>query len=270
MSFLDPARSPLRAPEDGNGGGGGGNPTPNPATEPSPSMDQLLEKLTNAFSAKIDSAMGQLRKEVGDQTAGLNTRLTTVLGDLAEAAGSGGFSPPVAAVPTPVPSQPASSASPSNAAPMPADDRPVLEQIALKRRVSEAEAANNAMKQLLENTQREMRATKIEAAISQGMAGKPWASDRVIDMVSRQMASQAEIDSDGRVKIGGVDPKKHIELFWEAERWAQPAPVNAGSGASGGQRRPDGSVDLSSYNPATAGPDDLKKLLEQTRRQFGV
>lgn len=229
----------------------------------------MMESMSNNFS----KAMSDMRKEMQDSlkasTKASDDRLRLIVDDILEVTTTTQNRPAATTVPAPV----TPAAAPSTTPTVDPDEAIKLGTYASRRKMEQSEAEKRELAAQLEEMKRDNRAIKIESVINSAMAKLQWADAAVSDLISSQMIGKAEIDADGQVKIGGADPAKFISNYWEQARWAQPAPVNAGSGNSGGAtRRNDGSLDLSTYNPAMekADGENLKRLIEQAKRMTGM
>lgn len=267
-------RGRLMAENDGTPAGGGGSTTTAPDTNAAPDIAKLLMAMQDSMTANFSKSISDMRKEMKDANDATNTRLKMVIDDLIEGATTTTSSTSTTPV-TPPPPPPDTSTTTTNTNNNLVEDMIKMTAAAERRKLRESEDAKRQLEVRLEQLSRDNNQIRIESAVNGAMAKLNWA-DGTYDIVANQMVGKAEIDADGKVKMGGMDPAQYITKFHAGNLWAQPAAQNAGSGNSGGvTRRPDGSFDLKSYDPAKVDPSTpegkaiFNKLLQQTREQFG-
>lgn len=262
----------LKAENDGTPSGGGGTTT-TPDTTAAPDIAKLLNSMQESMTANFSKSISDMRKEMKDANDATNTRLKMVIDDLIEGSTTTTSSTPITTTtPTPPPDTTTTTTNTNNNL---VEDMIKMTAAAERRKLRESEDAKRQLEVRLEQLARDNNQIRIESAVNGAMAKLNWA-DGTYDIVANQMVGKAEIDADGKVKMGGMDPAQYITKFHAGNLWAQPAAQNAGSGNSGGvTRRPDGSFDLKSYDPAKVDPSTpegkaiFNKLLQQTREQFG-
>lgn len=257
----------LMIENDGTSSGGG---TTTPDAVAAPDIAKLLTSMQESMTATFSKSISDMRKEMQQANDATNTRLKMVIDDLVEGATT---STPHTTLTTTTTTPNTS----SDTTPMTTttnnlvEDAIKLTAIAERRKLKESEDAKRQLEIRLEQLARDNNQIRIESAVNSAMAKLNWA-DGTYDIVANQMISKAEIDADGKVKMGGMEPSQFISKFHAGNLWAQPAAPSAGSGNSGGaSRRADGSIDLKNYDPAKVDPNspEFKKLIQQTREQFG-
>lgn len=259
----------LMAENDGTPSGGGGGTTTAPDPTAAPDIAKLLNSMQESMQANFSKSISDMRKEMKDANDATNTRLKMVIDDLVEGATTTTphTTPAATTTTTPTTSETTTTTTNNNLV----EDAIKLTAIAERRKLKESEDAKRQLEIRLEQMSRDNNQIRIESAVNSAMATLNWA-EGTYEIVANQMIGKAEIDADGKVKMGGMEPKQFISKFHAGNLWAQPAAPNAGSGNSGGAtRRADGSIDLRNYDPAKVDPtsDAFKKLLQQTREQFG-
>lgn len=256
----------LYAENDGNPSG---NTPPEPAPGPPGANVNDIAKMLESMSNNFTKSISDMRKELQDKLKATDDRLRLVVDDILEVTSQPKSAPPPVLPPT----------TTTQTAPAPTTDTASTEDaiklatFATRRKWEQAEEAKKQLELQVAELTRDNRQTRIESAINSAMAKLQWADGAVSDLVASQMISKAEIDADGKVKIGGAEPFKYINDYWTNARWAQPAPVNAGSGNAGTTVRDNkGNIDLSTYNAAKVEPgsEEHKKLIEQAKRYTGM
>lgn len=265
-------RSPLFTENEGVPAGGT-PPTPPPAETPvsgsGPDIAKMLEQMSNNFT----KSLSDMRKEMQDTKKQNDDRMRLIVDDILEVT-TNQPKPPSTPAPTSSGSNSSGeSTSTTSTAAATTEEAINMATIVTRRKLAAEQEARKVLEQQIIELTRDNRQTKIESSINSAMAKLQWADGQVSDLVASQMIQKAEIDADGKVKIGGADPGKFITDYWTQARWAQPAPVSSGSGNAGNTvRRNDGSIDLGSYDPAKVDPksDDFKRLIDQAKRSVGM